>query len=113
VHFNVTAKVGRQLVWKMNDEGATQLLPSDNSQKSYLAWVEEQSLRDQHASQGSQTAFTSEKGIDKSRYGYVTVDSCGDRQVETFLVMHGASSTDPGQHLDRGDDIDHVPCKFE
>lgn len=79
VHFNVTAKVGRQLVWKMNDEGATQLQPSDDSQKSYLAWVEEQSLRNQDFSQGAQVAFKNKKRIDKSRYGYVTVDSCGDR----------------------------------
>ncbi|KAJ9106089.1 hypothetical protein QFC21_001229 [Naganishia friedmannii] len=88
VHFNVTAKVGRKLVWKMNDEGATQLLPSDDSQRSYLSWVEDQSLRHQHASEGAaQAAFNSKKGIEKSEYGYVTVDSCGDR----------------------GDDIDHVP----
>ncbi|KAJ9091214.1 hypothetical protein QFC19_009210 [Naganishia cerealis] len=90
VHFNVTARVGRQLVWKMNDEGATQFLPSDDTQRSYLSWVEDQSLRHYRTAERAQAAFNAEKDTDKSQYGYVTVDSCGDR----------------------GDDIDHLPsCK--
>jgi hypothetical protein len=80
VHFNVSAKVGRQLVWKMNDEGATQFMPSDASHRSYLDWVESQSVAASANSHGhGQGAFGSHKDIDQSRYGYVTVDSCGDQ----------------------------------
>jgi hypothetical protein len=80
VHFNVSAKVGRQLVWKMNDEGATQFLPGEDSHRSHLEWVEQQSLKGKdHAIGGAQVSFGSHKGIDESRYGYVTVDSCGNQ----------------------------------
>lgn len=80
VHFNVSAKVGRQLVWKMNDEGATQFLPAEESHRSYLNWVEKQSRSNSAERHGNgQAAFGGHKGIDESRYGYVTVDSCGDR----------------------------------
>ncbi|KAI5455005.1 hypothetical protein NCC49_002280 [Naganishia albida] len=88
VHFNVSAKVGRQLVWKMNDEGASQFLPAEESHRSFLDWMESQSLSVTANSPGhQQAAFEAHKDIDPSRYGYVTVDSCGEN----------------------GDDIEHLP----
>lgn len=80
VHFNVSAKVGRQLVWKMNDEGASQFLPAEESHRSFLDWMESQSLSVTANSPGhQQAAFEAHKDIDPSRYGYVTVDSCGEK----------------------------------
>lgn len=66
----------------MNEEGATQFLPGEDSHRSHLVWMEQQSLRVQGPAMGSaQATFGSHKGIDESRYGYVTVDSCGDQSV--------------------------------
>lgn len=80
VHFNVSAKVGRQLVLKMNDEGATQFSPAEDSHRSFLDWMESQSrLSSAHSRSDGQAAFGAHKDIDESRYGYVTVDSCGEK----------------------------------
>lgn len=80
VHFNISTKVGRQLVWKMNEEGASQFLPGEESHRSHQAWMEQQSRRTREPIfGGSQVALSSHKDIDETRYGYVTVDSCGDK----------------------------------